>query len=191
MTVSSPSPQEQFFLAARCSVLGRAWRDPVLLLAAARIATQLGKHRAAQVNILSVAATPRIRPARFIVDARPIASMLRSEARAIANEGAERELIDILDGQVADLTSGAENLLGLTALIEPGRGIEWAMASSRSVIVVGDGRGELACRFGQLSDADAMGTLAFLVAPENGTATVRIDNVGPYPTDILCVWGDG
>lgn len=190
MTVSSPPPQEQFFLAARCSALGRAWRDPVLLLAAARIATQLGDHRAVEVNISSVAAAPRTSPIRAIVDARPFADALRSEARAIADGGAERDLIDILDGQIADLPRGDAALVGLTASIEPGRGIQWAMATPKSVIVTGDGRGVLACRYGQMADGEASAALAFLVAPEAGTAVVRIDNIGPYPTDILCVWGD-
>ena len=183
-------PIEQFYIAARSAAAGRRLRDPVLLLAAAKIARQLGQPGVATTSARTEAAALGSAPYSPQSDSRPSVAALRSDARTMASGGAEEALIDLLDGQVAETPDGTPGLAAIQSTIAPASAMVFPAPAARSVVVAGDGRSPLRCTRDSQADPEAGASLAFLVAAGDPKreGLIRVENIGRYPVDVLCVW---
>ncbi|OYX17241.1 MAG: hypothetical protein B7Z07_00405 [Sphingomonadales bacterium 32-67-7] len=184
------SPVELYHLACRSAERGRVARDPVVMLAAAKIAGQLGEVNLRASAVREDIAGPTAGPAGALGDARPVVAALRSEARFHAAGTPDEALVADVDAMLNDLAAVPGQLDGMRLVVRAGRAVELAVPHGRSVVIAGDGRSPLLCNRNAMADATASPNLALLVAAaQPGTADrVRIDNVGRFSADLLCVW---
>jgi hypothetical protein len=162
-----------------------------MMLAAAELAIRLDPiaSREPQISRDRVPGSPLEAPA--LADARPIAALLRNDARQAALGGPDAALVDAIGAQLADMAPGAAGLAGARMTLPPRSRLRFPAPRPVSIVVAADGRSPLVFRRAEIVDPDATATLALLLEPPPGTEDiVHIENLGAYPTDLLCAWAE-